>query len=266
MDKREKFIKVMSSIDNDLLEEAQKYDRRSENKAENSKENKNRRVYVTRYLAMAACLCIIVFSGIGIGNSLRSEESKSKTCNDEAYLMTYNESDDCSGVLDDKGAVRMYINKENDGFGSNGIIRPATIANPYMDSCKEQFEELGYEIHPVLGAEDIQWFLISGEEEIAEVCFTYDDAQYNLRESVNGRELDISGVYEVFTNEEKVNVGSKEGTLYFGEPEYEVNDNKENKFAVILLYDEETGRNYSMFTMDFKDVQTMCNVVEECFK
>ena len=209
----ERFLRFQSSIDEDLLEEAQNYHKQ--------------KVSWGRYAALAACFCAVIAgvlawhpwrplyktaavmsSGAAADTAVEFGVAESTYAAPEAALYDFSESNEemaiaGSGLYEEEADA--YYSKQEDSemafsaaaeepeesFADMGAS--AAMPNPIRECTLEDIAEMGYSITL---PENSQILFCAAIDDLAEVSFAYDGSEYLLRALKTAQSEDISGVYD----------------------------------------------------------------------
>lgn len=111
------------------------------------------------------------------------------------------------------------------------------MPNPMHEATQESIlESLGFNFQIPAGAEDVSFYTIDGDPQIAQMKFTFDGDSYCYRMAATAEYKDIAGMYYEWANEEKAEVSYNEANCLWNDFEA----------GVILWYDIVPGIMYSL--------------------
>lgn len=196
----DRFVMVERAIDDRFLEEAQA--------------PMTNRSVLYRTLAFAACFCLVL-GGVGLagGNLYRKAETPRKMTAAGSTSFAYNgEAEEAKeapavafAMAVPESTMDAVCTMEEAAMeeSAEADYMMFNMVNPITEVTSEELITQGYFALPEDGGELISCCLISGfDSPIAEIQFTRDGIEYTLRQIFCEAAMDISGIYDDYSEQE----------------------------------------------------------------
>lgn len=130
------------------------------------------------------------------------------------------------------------------------------MPNPMTEVAKDEVApKTGISLDAPEGAENVHYFVIAGDKNVAQVDFTLGGKNYTYRACINDiGATPLSGVYFNKATESYCEVAYCKGTIY-----------TEGKTAVCYWYDVVPDISYSLTDMDCNDASVLLDTANLCF-